>query len=197
MRAGTLKTAIELWERTNTTNGMGDSVGVWAKKYTVQSYLRPTKAREYMQAEQLTNSIDATFIVRYNSAIRSADTGNMVIHEPNTEEWFDIIAPIQPDYARKTLTIIGKLREQPPQDLTLEYSVTYNSNTGTGTAPVDSNTYYVGETVTVLDNEGLTKDGFNFDGWNTQADGKGTKYDADDTFTMPNANVTLYALWAD
>ncbi len=48
----------------------------------------------------------------------------------------------------------------------------------------------------MLGNTGsLVKAGYNFDGWNTQADGNGTSYCAGATFAMPAANVTLYAVW--
>lgn len=77
------------------------------------------------------------------------------------------------------------------------YTVTYdgNGNTG-GSVPTDGNTYTQGATVTVLGNTGsLVKDGCTFAGWNTAADGSGTTYQPDDTFTMGAADVTLYARW--
>ena len=78
------------------------------------------------------------------------------------------------------------------------YTVAYdgNGNTG-GTAPVDPNSPYTyGSTVTVLGNTGgLVKTGFTFSGWNTAADGTGTNYNPAATFTMPAANMTLYARW--
>ncbi|MEM4247794.1 MAG: InlB B-repeat-containing protein, partial [Candidatus Nanoarchaeia archaeon] len=79
------------------------------------------------------------------------------------------------------------------------YSVTYdgNSNTG-GTAPTDSNSYPAGATVTVLGNTGnLTKTGYTFAGWNTQADGNGISYVSGATFIMPANDVTLYAQWQE
>ena len=75
------------------------------------------------------------------------------------------------------------------------YGVTYNSNNATsGTVP--ANAYYVsGQTVTVLGNTGdLTRTGYTFAGWNTQANGSGTTYTAGATFTI-NGNTTLYAKW--
>lgn len=79
----------------------------------------------------------------------------------------------------------------------LTYNVTYdgNSNDG-GSVPTDSNDYEESDTVTVLGNTGsLTKSGYTFGGWNTAANGSGTSYDPSDTFSMPGANVTLYAEW--
>ena len=80
---------------------------------------------------------------------------------------------------------------------TPSYTVTYNGNGNTGgSVPTDSGTYVQGATVTALGNTGsLTKTGYTFAGWNTQADGKGTNYSAGATFTMGDANVTLYANW--
>lgn len=84
-----------------------------------------------------------------------------------------------------------------PAASTTTYTVTYDGNGATGgTAPTDSATYAEGATVTVLDNTGsLAKTYCAFSGWNTAADGSGTSYAAAATFSMPAANVTLYAQW--
>jgi uncharacterized repeat protein (TIGR02543 family) len=82
------------------------------------------------------------------------------------------------------------------------YTVTYhgNSNTG-GTVPEDGNYYDGGDQVTVLGNTGnLTNiDGettaYYFDGWKTDPEGTAADYTADDTFSMPDENVDLYAHW--
>jgi uncharacterized repeat protein (TIGR02543 family) len=75
-------------------------------------------------------------------------------------------------------------------------TVTYNGNGSTsGSVPVDSNKYDIGQAVTVLGNGNLVKTGDTFTGWNTQANGTGTTYTAGQTFTMGSTNVTLYALW--
>ena len=77
------------------------------------------------------------------------------------------------------------------------YTVTYSSNGGTGSVPVDSNKYMTGHTVTVLGNSGgLTYTGYSFVGWQTKADGSGTIYSQGKTFTLGSADDTLYALWA-
>ncbi len=77
------------------------------------------------------------------------------------------------------------------------YTVTYNGNSSTGgVAPVDAGAYQQGSTVTVKSNTGsLARTGYTFAGWNTAADGSGTPYAAGATFTIGNANVTLYAKW--
>jgi uncharacterized delta-60 repeat protein/uncharacterized repeat protein (TIGR02543 family) len=77
-------------------------------------------------------------------------------------------------------------------------SVTYNGNDQDGgSVPVDDNDYQEGQTVTVLGNTGnLVRAGYSFSGWNTQADGSGTTYTQDQTFTMGAADVILYAQWA-
>jgi len=77
------------------------------------------------------------------------------------------------------------------------YTVTYDANNSNaiGTAPVDANEYTQGEEVTVLSQGTLAVANYSFDGWNTQADGLGTTYQASETFTMGNTDVTLYAIW--
>ncbi|MFA9465533.1 MAG: beta strand repeat-containing protein, partial [Velocimicrobium sp.] len=77
------------------------------------------------------------------------------------------------------------------------YNITYNGNGSTaGSVPVDGSTYYNGATVTVLGNTGsLVKTHASFAGWNTETDGSGTSYAAEDTFAMGTSAVTLYAQW--
>jgi len=74
------------------------------------------------------------------------------------------------------------------------YDVSYDANTGQGSMTDESNPYVYGETVEVLGNE-FNKSGYNFNGWNTESDGTGTDYSAEDTFEMPTEDVTLYAQW--
>lgn len=78
------------------------------------------------------------------------------------------------------------------------YSVTYNANTADGDVPVDNRTYYAGSNALVLGNNGatpLTKTGYTFSGWNTEANGSGTAYQPGDFLPIGDENVTLYAQW--
>lgn len=75
------------------------------------------------------------------------------------------------------------------------YTVTYNANGGTN-APVDSSSPYSAEdTVTVLGYGSMARPGYTASSWNTAADGSGTARAPSSTFTMPSANVVLYAQW--
>lgn len=81
-----------------------------------------------------------------------------------------------------------------------ELSVTYNLNapeglTVGGTAPTDGTKYLKDEEVTVKALAAENKlAGYEFKGWNTQADGKGTAYAADAKFAI-KANTELFAQW--
>jgi len=51
------------------------------------------------------------------------------------------------------------------------------------------------ENVTVSTTE-PTRPGYTFTGWNTEADGSGTSYSGDDSYTLPDTGTdTLYAQW--
>ncbi|MCF7944249.1 MAG: InlB B-repeat-containing protein [Spirochaetia bacterium] len=78
-----------------------------------------------------------------------------------------------------------------------QFQVFYDGNNQTaGTPPVDDSEYQFGYTVTLLDNIwNLEKEGLRFGGWNTEADGTGTRYLPDDTIPMPGGDITLYAMW--
>lgn len=71
------------------------------------------------------------------------------------------------------------------------YTLTYNPNGGSGT--MEDETYYEDDTVTVKNN-GFTRSGYSFTGWNTEANGSGTSYAVGTTFKIKD-NITLYAQW--
>jgi uncharacterized repeat protein (TIGR02543 family) len=80
------------------------------------------------------------------------------------------------------------------------YTITYNSNGGSGSAQRSSNNvlsdnYTTGGSSIRLPAVGtLEKSGYNFGGWNTSAAGTGTNYSTGDNYTSVS-NVTLYAKW--
>jgi uncharacterized repeat protein (TIGR02543 family) len=75
-------------------------------------------------------------------------------------------------------------------------TVTYDGNGSDGGAvPVDgSSPYTYNATVTTSGIGTMTRSGFNFQSWNTAADGSGTNFNPGDTFTIQD-NTTLYARW--
>jgi len=76
-----------------------------------------------------------------------------------------------------------------------DYTVTYDANGGTGSQTDLLSPYFAGVTVTVLGQGTMARDKYNFTGWNTADDGTGDDYVENDTFTMPAADVILYAQW--
>jgi autotransporter-associated beta strand protein len=77
----------------------------------------------------------------------------------------------------------------------LDFTVTYDGNESTGgSPPVDSRIYNSIATATVLAPGTLAKDGHTFAGWNTQANGTGTAYAADNIFVITET-TTLHAQW--
>ena len=74
------------------------------------------------------------------------------------------------------------------------YTVTFKANGGNG---MDTTQEISFETSAVLLKNTFTRDGYNFEGWNTNADGSGSTYADGESFTMNEArNVTLYAQWS-
>ena len=74
-----------------------------------------------------------------------------------------------------------------------DYSITYNANGGSGS--MEPTEGAVGSTVMVKYNI-FIKAGKAFNGWNTKADGSGTRYTEGQQITL-NSNMTLYAQWVD
>lgn len=71
------------------------------------------------------------------------------------------------------------------------YTVTFNSNGGTGSMPAESELYNVESSLTI--NEFVFADA-NFNGWNTAADGSGDSYSDGAAYPF-TSSITLYAQW--
>ena len=74
------------------------------------------------------------------------------------------------------------------------YQVDYDGNhNDSGTVP-SSVKVLSGKTTIVLSGTDLVRDGYSFDGWNTEADGSGKLYKAGDSLTV-DSTIVLYAHW--
>ena len=72
-------------------------------------------------------------------------------------------------------------------------TITFDGNGGSGS--MSSQTICETDTTTALTKNSFTRDGYEFAGWNTKADGTGTAYDDEATNVGKNGNITLYAQW--
>jgi hypothetical protein len=81
--------------------------------------------------------------------------------------------------------------EEPGLDT--KYTVTYNANGASGSAP-SGHTVNAGSSVVLAGAGSLTYAEKIFNGWNTNPSGTGTSYNAGQSYT-PTANITLYAQW--
>lgn len=76
----------------------------------------------------------------------------------------------------------------------LTHKVIYDGNGSTGgSVPVDSNEYTYSSYATILSSGTLSKAGYRFVGWNTEADGTGTTYGY--SCYIETEDITLYAQW--
>lgn len=74
-------------------------------------------------------------------------------------------------------------------------NVTYFGNGNiSGTPPIDSSEYTIGQSVTVLSGNDLVKGTRTFLHWNTQIDNNGTSYSPGDVFLF-NGSMILFAIW--
>lgn len=79
----------------------------------------------------------------------------------------------------------------------ISFSVSYDANGASdGSEPVDPTVYNSQATATAAGPGDLVRSGFFFTGWNTAPDGSGTAIAAGADFLI-DANITLYAQWAD
>ena len=77
---------------------------------------------------------------------------------------------------------------------TINFTVSYEANGGTGQYSDDNIAPGTQYTVKTDGATGITRTGYNFTGWNTAANGGGTAYQPGATFTV-NSDETLYAQW--
>lgn len=84
----------------------------------------------------------------------------------------------------------------PATDSIPTYTVTYFGNGAHSGIDPMAETFYEGETGSVLGNTGnLSKTGYTFAGWNTAADHSGIFYQEGEEFSVDNHPVSLYAVW--
>ena len=79
------------------------------------------------------------------------------------------------------------------QWIDITYTVTYNANGGTGSMTDTNSPYTPNASVTVLSNN-FSREGFEFDCWNTNQDGNGDDYAPGESFSI-TSNTILYAQW--
>jgi len=78
------------------------------------------------------------------------------------------------------------------------YTIVYHRNGATGgSVPLDVKAYSPGDIAAIAGAGTLEKAGFTFTGWNTAADGKGTRYAEGATLTIVSADLDLYAQWRE
>lgn len=80
------------------------------------------------------------------------------------------------------------------------YGIVYNANGGSGVAPEDKTGYTDGQVVTMPGPGDLTRDNYDFKGWNTAADCLGSNYIPGSSFNMDaekttGGKLTLWANW--
>jgi len=79
-------------------------------------------------------------------------------------------------------------------DGTREFTIVFSANGGSGVAPSPI-TARAGSNVTLPSQGDLTRSGYAFMGWNTNAAGTGLTHGAGTSIAMPDGHITLYARW--
>jgi len=126
----------------------------------------------------------------YTLRSKSGSTFTVIV---NVNIIVSINNPIPLDNGR-TKSPEGKLSPTKPSGTATKYTVTFDKNGATSGIAPDTITVTAGSRITLPGANGLSKTGFTFGGWNTNAYGTGTNYIAGSSYTV-NGNVTLYAKW--
>jgi uncharacterized repeat protein (TIGR02543 family) len=75
-----------------------------------------------------------------------------------------------------------------------QITITYDANGGTGS--ISPQTAGSGVSIALAGGEALTRAGYTFSGWNTNASGTGTTYAAGASYSS-TSSITLYAVWSE
>jgi len=98
-------------------------------------------------------------------------------------------------YATGSKDIIVKLGQNNETIQMYEaYLVRFDSNDGNGT--VQSIVVKAGKSIKLPGGSGFSRPGYDFEGWNTEANGAGRNYPAGFEYT-PEGNITFYAVWVN
>lgn len=100
-------------------------------------------------------------------------------------------SPVEPEVTPIAVDTTTAVQQQEEQPEIATYSVTYDPNGGEGSVGVQQ--VPVGKKAGLIGNT-FTREGYDFVGWNTQADGQGTAYEDRATLEL-SENITLYAQW--
>lgn len=112
---------------------------------------------------------------------------------PATQSDIDILSSNQ-IYWPVVLNVEYEVCPTTSEQWTLKYDGNTDDNSVTNIP--SSQTETIGTDIQI-DAKKPSRDGYTFQGWNTQRDGKGTSYNAEDTYKSPSekTTVTLYAQW--
>lgn len=91
------------------------------------------------------------------------------------------------------------MSRQVPVSKFTQYTLSYDLNGGGSGDVPEPTKVFLNDTFMAATADSLVSTDPNkaFKEWNTQADGKGTSYAPGETITMPNHDLTLYAIWDD
>ena len=114
------------------------------------------------------------------------DPGESVFSSVTEDAWYVYFTLLD-----GTVLQVKKIDEQPNSEFI--YTITYLPNGGQGAMPVD--TFSCG-VYTEVKYSSYTKEGYLFDGWNTEVDGSGYAYAPGTTITVVK-NFVFYAQWKE
>jgi uncharacterized repeat protein (TIGR02543 family) len=108
----------------------------------------------------------------------------------------EVVTENEKPYDKRTCTVCAYVDKKEHVVASNTYSIIYKANGATGgEVPSAQTDIPSGNTGTISDNTGdLVKEGYTFDGWNTQSDGKGSTYKVGATPHL-GSNLVLYAKW--
>ncbi len=105
IKSGSLRCAVTIQSRTETTNSTGEVEWTWADYKTVRAAVEPLRGQEYFAARQLQSSTTTRIRIRYLSGIT---TKMRVVHG---SRYYEIEGVIDPESRHRELQLMCRERE--------------------------------------------------------------------------------------
>lgn len=138
-------------------------------------------------------------------AVGSAGTDRIVSSNDGSGSWTAQVAPAERAWTsvtyggNKFVAVSSNGGSQQVMTSTTKSALTYDGNgANSGSVPEGSGqSFAAGSPQVVASNSGdLVRAGFQFAGWNSRADGRGSAFMPGETFAMPHYPLSLYAQWS-
>lgn len=157
------------------------------------------KATEQTKTFTLTKAGDEVIVPKVADANFTGWTGDTAKWQPKVggkTDFESLSFLLKDELAEKDVVTLNYTAQYSQVPTEKKVTLTYNVQGGTPTPDSETKTLVNGKASFKVSSEKITKAGYQLVGWNTEADGTGTSYEAGNTISITE-DTTLYAVWEE